>query len=158
MFPSGSARMYDKTRNLLEMITKIILDMPNEISVRGHTDSSQYAAGAPYTNWELSADRANASRRVMLESGMVPERLNNVMGKADTEPLIPEDPKDARNRRITIILLKQDITNPLPEEETMEDVAPEEEEPFQFEEEEAAPPPQIPVGTFRKTPGAVEFP
>ena len=163
MFPSGSARMFEKTKKILEMISEITLEMPNEISIRGHTDSSQYSPGATYTNWELSADRANASRRVMLESGTPTERLNNVMGKADTEPLIPDNPQDARNRRITIILLKEALTNPLPDEPEEEERATEEEveeeiPPFTFEEEPPAPPPQVPVGTFRRTPGDVEFP
>lgn len=159
MFPSGSARMYEQTRELLKTITKIVIDMPNELSVRGHTDASKYAPGATYTNWELSADRANASRRVILESGMPLSRLNNVMGKADTEPLIVDNPADPRNRRITIILLKQELTNPLPDEALQDDEMLDDEEPFTFdEEEEAMPPPQVPVGTFRRTPGAIEFP
>ena len=86
MFPPGSARMFDKTKMLLREITEVALGMPNEISVRGHTDASRYAAGATYTNWELSADRANASRRVMLETNMPYERFHDVMGKADSEP------------------------------------------------------------------------
>lgn len=158
MFPSGSARMFEKTRNLLKTITEIVLDMPNELSVRGHTDAAKFSPGATYTNWELSADRANASRRVILDSGMPPERLNNVMGKADTEPLIVDNPLDERNRRITIILLKEELTNPMPDEPEEEELP--EEEPFTFEEEEEvpAPPPMVPIGTFRRTPGEVEFP
>ncbi len=176
MFPSGSARMFPKMEALLQQITAIVLDMPNEVSIRGHTDSVKYSVGATYTNWELSADRANASRRVMLESKLPADRLNNVMGKADTEPLIAEDPSDPRNRRISIILLKEELTNPLPPEE--EEAAPEGEasgtdaapgeaiegEEFEGEEdgtesgESSDAPPKRPIGTFQKTPGAVEFP
>ncbi|MCB1592343.1 MAG: flagellar motor protein MotB [Alphaproteobacteria bacterium] len=179
MFPSGSAKMFPKTEALLKQITEVILGMPNELSVRGHTDSVKFGAGASYTNWELSADRANASRRVILDTGMPADRLNNVMGKADTEPLIAEDPSDARNRRITIILLKEELTNPLPpEEDEGEDGAEgtvdgeggagaEDENPFGegFNEdgtedtgEPGERPPMRPIGTFRKTPGAVDFP
>ncbi|MCD8496791.1 MAG: OmpA family protein [Alphaproteobacteria bacterium] len=156
MFPSGSAQMFDKTKQLMEKISEIIKPMPNEISVRGHTDSVPYGPGASYTNWELSADRANASRRVILGSGLPSERLNNVVGKADTEHLFADDPKDARNRRISIILLKEELTNPesyenlegeeLPDDEGMETEAPD------------AAPAGPPVGTFRRTPGKVEFP
>ncbi len=151
MFPPGSSKMFEKTRMLLEQITGVVLDMPNELSIRGHTDATRYAEGATYTNWELSSDRANASRRVMLESGMPKERVNNVMGKADTVPLIVDDPLDSRNRRITLILLKEDITNPLPPDEEDEDGGYiEEEEPYQLNSEPKSP--------YRKTPGIVEFP
>lgn len=155
MFPSGSAKMYDKTRDLLLTITNIILEMPNELSVRGHTDATRYAEGAEYTNWELSADRANSSRRVMMEGGITFDRLNNVMGKADTEPLIPDNPLDAKNRRITIILLKEELTAEPENEDVTEDAADEETET----DDDADYPPQMPpIGTFRKTPGKVEFP
>jgi len=112
MFPSGSAQMFEKTKKLIGKITNIITGMPNEISVRGHTDSTPYGAGANYTNWELSSDRANSSRRAMIEAGYPADRLNNTMGKADTEHLFADNPTDPRNRRISIILLKQELTNP----------------------------------------------
>lgn len=154
MFPPGSAAMFEKTKLLLKEITTAILDMPNELSIRGHTDAARYSKGAKYTNWELSSDRANASRRVMLESGITTERLNNVMGKADTDPLITDNPLDPRNRRITLILLKEDVTNPLYPEDDIEG------EIFEDESEESeeliAPP--APVSPFQKTRGAVEFP
>ncbi len=112
MFAIGSAQMYEKTQKLLQKVTAVIRKLPNKVSVRGHTDSAPYAADAVYTNWELSADRANASRRVMLETSMPPDRIANVVGKADTDHLFPENPKDARNRRISIILLRDELTNP----------------------------------------------
>ena len=171
MFPSGSARMFPKMEALLQKITEIVMDMPNEISIRGHTDSVKYASGASYTNWELSADRANASRRVMLDAKLPADRLNNVMGKADTEPLIADDPSDPRNRRISIILLKEELTNPLPPDEeptgdegsgeTGDEAAPGEEfddDSEDTQEDSGSPRPKHPIGTFRKTPGAVEFP
>ncbi len=156
MFPSGSAQMYQKTRKLLGEITNIMLAMPNQVSVRGHTDSSPYGAGADYTNWELSSDRANASRRVMLANNFPPKRLNNVMGKADTELFIPANPEDARNRRITLILLKEELTNPENYENLPVDEADLQEEPDTGAEEPAEE--TQPIGTFRKTPGKVEFP
>lgn len=153
MFPPGSARMFGKTKLLLEQISEIVLDMPNELSIRGHTDATRYAKGATYTNWELSADRANASRRVMLGAGIPTERLNNVMGKADTLPLIVDDPLDARNRRITLILLKEELTAPPAPEEDGDLI--EDESDFI---EEAPQLPTIPKNPYQKTPGMVEFP
>ena len=158
MFASGSAEMYQETQLLVGTVTQVIMDLPNDISIRGHTDGAQYGEGATYTNWELSADRANSTRRVMKQFGLPVERLGNVVGKADTEHLNTEDPYDPRNRRISIILLKEDLTKePEPNEATVEETT----------EEEIAPPeaPSLPapmrpppVGTFRKTPGEVEFP
>jgi chemotaxis protein MotB len=109
MFPSGSAQMFDKTRRIVTLAAEVIRKMPNDVSVRGHTDSSPYRAGATYTNWELSADRANATRRVLMEAGIPESRFSNVIGKADTDHLVPDQPKDARNRRITVVLEREDI-------------------------------------------------
>ena len=153
MFASGSARMFDKTKKLIGKVAEVIQDMPNELSIRGHTDSIPYGPGADYTNWELSSDRANATRRVMKESGIEEGRLNNVMGKADTEHLFPENPTDPRNRRISIILLKEELTNP-DYDKKAEKVA--EERGFVDSAPKKAP--KIPIGTFRRTPGEVEFP
>lgn len=153
MFPSGSPEMFDKTKLLIKQITEAILDMPNEMSIRGHTDATRYAKGAKYTNWELSADRANASRRVILDSGMPTERVNNVMGKSDIEPLILDNPLDPRNRRITLILLKEMITSPLPPEDDMDDGDMDDDTDSGLDES-----PAIPVNPYRLTPGKVEFP
>src|SRR5688572_12557822 len=155
MFASGSAEMYDYTKKLIVQVEKVIATLPNEISIRGHTDSVPYAAGAKYTNWELSSDRANSSRRVMLEAGLPSTRINNVVGKADTDHLVPDKPTDAKNRRISIILLKEELTNPdfdkkaAEEAEMLDDSTLPEDQPQV---------PQIPIGTFKKTPGKVEFP
>ncbi len=109
MFPSGSAEMYDRTQKLLAKVSEVIRKMPNEISVRGHTDSIPYSKGAGYGNWELSADRANASRRVLVGAGFPENRVNNVLGKADKDHLITDKPSDAQNRRISIILLREEL-------------------------------------------------
>ncbi|MBL1146752.1 MAG: flagellar motor protein MotB [Pseudomonadota bacterium] len=107
MFPLGKSEPLPEALLLLKLVTRVIMDLPNMISIRGHTDSLQYGAGAAYTNWELSADRANASRRAMLDYKLDLKRIENVMGKADREHLVKDDPTSARNRRITIILLKE---------------------------------------------------
>lgn len=152
MFASGSAQMNQEAQLLIGTVSEIIKDLPNDVSVRGHTDSSGYGEGATYTNWELSADRANTTRRIMEQFGVEPGKVNNVVGKADTEHLFEDDPYDPRNRRISIILLKDEITNPPePSENTGEaiDAAPSSlPSPMQ-------PPP---MGTFRRTPGEIEFP
>lgn len=158
MFAIGSSDMFEYTKALMGKIASVINTLPNEISIRGHTDSIPYGAGASYTNWELSTDRANSSRRVLKAGGIAEERLNNVVGKADTEHLIPEEPNNARNRRISIVLLKQSLTNP-DFEKQVEALAEDEAFLEQYglnDEEETAP--AAPIGTFQRTPGAVEFP
>jgi chemotaxis protein MotB len=107
MFPRGSAVMYDYTRELLRKVAEVIRRQSQPISVAGHTDSTPYADPTGYSNWELSADRANASRRVLTDAGVPAERITQVVGKADREPLIADNPTDPRNRRITIVLLRQ---------------------------------------------------
>lgn len=113
MFELGSAKPLPQAERLLRLIGNVVREMPNKISIRGHTDSSRYGSNATYTNWELSSDRANASRRVMIKgdiTGSLPiERIENVQGKADREPLDPTNPEAAKNRRISIILLKQSL-------------------------------------------------
>jgi chemotaxis protein MotB len=109
MFPSGSAQMYDKTRKLLELVAKAVKTMPNQLSVRGHTDSAPYPDGNSYDNWELSADRANASRRALLAGGFDPKRISNVLGKADTDHIDKANPMAPLNRRISLILMRQDV-------------------------------------------------
>jgi chemotaxis protein MotB len=109
MFQVGSAVPLPQTVKLLSLITGVIKDLPNRISIRGHTDSTPYGKDANYTNWELSADRSNASRRVMLSSGYDATKVENVQGKADREPLDIKDPASARNRRISLIILKQSL-------------------------------------------------
>jgi len=107
MFPLGSAEMYDHTRQLITLVAQVIQKLPNKIAIAGHTDATPYRPGATFTNWELSADRANASRRVLEQAGVGQERLFRISGKADTELLEPADPKSPRNRRIAILLLRE---------------------------------------------------
>lgn len=107
MFPSGSARMYEKTRDLLKLVSTAIRKLSNPISVRGHTDAAPYPKGNNYDNWELSADRANASRRALIEGDTPPSRIANVLGKAATDPIDAGNPLAPINRRISIILLRE---------------------------------------------------
>lgn len=173
MFPSGSARMYERTRKLMEQVGKVIKAVPNEISIRGHTDSIPYGANADYTNWELSSDRANASRRALKDAGIASNRLNNVVGKADTEHLLPEDPTNARNRRISIILLREELSDPEKYKKQVQTLAEKrrmEKAPLPTAKGNKPPPlpatpeelvpsiPQPETGQFKKTDGAVQFP
>ena len=80
----------------------------NKISIAGHTDSSGYHDSAEYTNWELSADRANAARRLLLNGGVDKDRIAQAVGMADTVPFDKENPYNPRNRRISIIVLTKD--------------------------------------------------
>jgi chemotaxis protein MotB len=107
MFPLGGSQMYPQARELLAKIVLAIGNLPHKISVVGHTDSAPFASGRTYGNWELSADRANASRRALVELGLPASRIARVGGLAETDPLVPEDPLSARNRRICITLLRQ---------------------------------------------------
>jgi chemotaxis protein MotB len=108
MFPLGSPAPFDHTRKLLTMVAKVVQRMPNKVAVTGHTDATPYASGGrPYDNWELSTDRANSSRRGLLDAGLSGLRISRVVGKADQEPLFAENPSDPRNRRISIVLLRE---------------------------------------------------
>ena len=107
MFPRGGSELLANAETLMLMVTRVVERLPNKIKITGHTDASPYRTDNGYGNWELSADRANASRRALLQSGLSPARITQVGGKADTDPLIPEDPLAATNRRISIVLLRE---------------------------------------------------
>lgn len=109
MFPSAKANMLDFMRHLLEKVTQVIIQQPNQVSVRGHTDSSPYPKGATYNNWNLSSDRALATRTVMVQGGLTQQRIENVVGRADREHLFPKEPLSPRNRRISIVLLREKL-------------------------------------------------
>ncbi len=109
MFASGSAEPNENTRRLTHMVTKVVSQLPNKLSISGHTDSVPYHSATGYTNWELSADRANAARRLLLGSGLDDQRIALVQGRADTDHLFPDEPKSPRNRRISIVLLRENL-------------------------------------------------
>ncbi len=104
MFASGSAEPLPRTRRLLGQVAQAIEDLPNEVEITGHTDSAPFRNRENYSNWELSADRANASRRVLVDNGLQPKRVTEVTGRADENLLVPENPTSPRNRRISILL------------------------------------------------------
>jgi chemotaxis protein MotB len=106
MFPSGSAVMNERSQKLLQLVARVVAPLPNKLSIDGHTDATPFQGRPDYTNWELSTDRANAARRVLVEAGVKEGRVRNVSGKADTDPKIKADPFSPENRRISILLLR----------------------------------------------------
>jgi len=107
MFPLGSANVLPHTKKLLKKIGELAAKLDNKIAIEGHTDATPYADGSGYSNWELSADRANSTRRMLESFGIGGGRVVQVIGKAEREPLIKENPRDPRNRRISITLLRK---------------------------------------------------
>jgi chemotaxis protein MotB len=105
MFPLGSAQPTSKANEILKLVAENINEIPGKIVVEGHTDAAPYKGGQ-ITNWELSTARASAARRVLEEYGADPLRIARVVGYADQELLLPLDPRDQRNRRISIIILQ----------------------------------------------------
>ena len=106
MFKSGSAKLLPAAENLLLETGNILKDVKFPISIVGHTDARQFADTSKYSNWELSSDRANAARRILNKAGVEMKQFYRVEGKADTDLLLPEQPFDERNRRISIMVLK----------------------------------------------------
>jgi chemotaxis protein MotB len=106
MFNQGSAQPNDRAKLLLRAISKIINQLPNRISIYGHTSANAGGAKAD-GDWTLSAGRADASRRILQGAGVDPDRVYQVSGKAASEPLYPDDPALPGNRRIAIVLLRE---------------------------------------------------
>lgn len=106
MFEPGSIIIKPRIKKLLAKIVKAIEPLPNNLAIDGHTDSSGFS-NAEYTNWELSSDRANSSRRALVEVGLAPQRIERVAGKADIDPMIADDPSNPGNRRISLTLLRE---------------------------------------------------
>ncbi len=113
MFKAGTAEPMPYTRELLQTIAKIINRLPNRVSISGHTESTPFVGPNGMTNWELSSDRANASRAILTASGLDSDRIYEVAGKAGSEPLLPEDPNASANRRLSIVLLREAPPAPL---------------------------------------------
>ncbi len=108
MFQSGSAQLEPYTREILHAIGETLNDVPNKVSISGHTDASLYGGGDKgYSNWELSADRANASRRELLAGGMADEKIVRVVGLASAVLFKKEDPLSPSNRRISLIVMNK---------------------------------------------------
>lgn len=105
LFQVGSATASNTMKLLLKVVTESLSYVTNGVSIVGHTDGLAYAGKPSYTNWELSTDRANMARRLMVEAGLPIEQVYEVAGKADTQPLV-DDKLAPQNRRISITILK----------------------------------------------------
>jgi chemotaxis protein MotB len=112
MFADGAKEPYDRTRKLIQQLAPSLKAMPYRISITGHTASTKIPAGPGYGPWELSADRANAVRQILAGEGVPSGHIFMVAGKADTEPLFPDNPFTSPNRRVTITLMREEP--PLP--------------------------------------------
>jgi chemotaxis protein MotB len=112
MFPEGSKAPYDRTRLLIQKLAPALKAMPFRLSITGHTASSRVPPKPGYGPWELSADRANAVRQILAAEGLPAGHIFMVAGKADTEPLFPDNRSLAPNRRVTITLMRE--APPLP--------------------------------------------
>jgi chemotaxis protein MotB len=112
MFAFGSAEPNDKTKLLLQKIAPILTKLTQPISIAGHTDAAPFVGGGR-TNWELSADRANATRRLLIDAGLQEARIRSVTGNAERDLAVPSDPLAAANRRIAIVVLRS--VRPAPE-------------------------------------------
>jgi chemotaxis protein MotB len=126
-FDNGSAQLNQDGAALLNTLAGELGKLPNKLSIEGHTDSRPYAPSASYGNWELSADRANAARRVMQANGIRPDQVSQVRGFADQRLRTPETPLDPSNRRISVIV--QYILKNAEEETSFDNSAPEKQKP-----------------------------
>lgn len=108
MFQTGSAQLEPYTKEILHEIGRMLNDVPNKISLSGHTDAAAYSAGGKgYSNWELSADRANASRRELILGGMAEDKIVRVVGLSSAVLFNKEDPLSPSNRRISMIVMNK---------------------------------------------------
>lgn len=113
MFDQGSHHPHERTRLILRQMAPILARLPNRVVITGHTSSEALEERPTYGLWELSADRANSIRRILGEFGVPRQQIAEVSGKADTEPLFPEDTFLAANRRISILLLHEQPPLPI---------------------------------------------
>src|ERR1700746_335485 len=112
MFADGSKEPYDRTRKIIEKLAVPLKAPPLRISIVGHTAAGFVPTRSDYGAFDLSADRANAVRQILEREGVPPSHIYAVAGKADTQPLFPDDPSLSANRRVTITLMKEDPALP----------------------------------------------
>jgi chemotaxis protein MotB len=107
MFAEGSKDPYARTREIIQKIAGPLKATPYRVSITGHTAATRVAPPPDYGPWNLSVDRANAVREILEEAGLPSSDFYSVAGKADTDPLFPDDPFMAANRRVTITLMRE---------------------------------------------------
>ncbi|UXY14302.1 flagellar motor protein MotB [Chitiniphilus purpureus] len=122
MFKSGSSELEPYARDVLHEISQLLNDVPNAISLSGHTDAQQYAGGqSGFSNWELSAERANASRRELIAGGVANQKVLRVNGFAEEVPLDTKNIYNPVNRRISIVVLNKDAEQDIRDQAGMGD-------------------------------------
>lgn len=107
MFRTGSDELYQYAELMIQAISSSIQELPNRVSLFGHTDGGVFIGPGGTGNWELSSSRANTARRVMERNGLADDRILEIIGKAGTDPLYPDQPSRTENRRITILLVRE---------------------------------------------------
>jgi chemotaxis protein MotB len=113
MFADGAKEPYERTRQLIQKIAPSLKAMPYRISITGHSATSNTPDKPGYGAWELSADRANAVRQILAGEGVPNSHIFMVAGKADTDPLFPDNPSLSPNRRVTITLMREEPPIPV---------------------------------------------
>lgn len=113
MFDRGESRLQDYASEVLHALAPRLDVVANRLSINGHTDSVAYRDGSDYSNWELSADRANSARRALIEGGYPEDKIFTVQGMGASVPLITDNPTAASNRRIVILVLRREIEDAL---------------------------------------------
>ncbi|UXH79805.1 flagellar motor protein MotB [Roseateles amylovorans] len=143
MFDSGSAVVKPYMRELLQELGYVLSEVPNRLTLEGHTDAQPFSGGERgYSNWELSADRANASRRELLAGGLPDARVLRVQGLASSKLLETQDPKNPINRRISIIVMNRDAEDAVLKNLTDDEDAPADAAPPAASQAPAQAPPQ----------------
>lgn len=118
MFALGGSTPNERARLLVSRVAQVAARLPNPIAVTGHTDATPFRGGTDRSNWDLSAERANATRRLLVDAGLQESRIRSVAGYAERQPLLPENPADPANRRVAITLLRQAPDQARPENPT----------------------------------------
>jgi chemotaxis protein MotB len=111
-FESGSPKLSDNGVALLNLLSDQLKVLPNRLLIEGHTDAQPFSDDSSYTNWELSADRANSARRLLQQDGIGPDQISQVRGYADQMLRVPSNPLDPSNRRISLIVQWADAAPP----------------------------------------------
>ena len=111
-YESGSARLSARGQELVALLAKELKTLPNELLIEGHTDATPYSSDANYSNWELSADRANSARRLLQQDGVRADQVTQVRGYADQLLRVKSNPTDPSNRRISILVKNGDEGTP----------------------------------------------
>ncbi len=160
LFATGSAILAGKSRRLVSLVGMVLRRLPNKITITGHTDNTPFPRASRRNNWQLSAERAQSSLTAIMAAGVPQNRVRAIIGKADREPLVKDDPKNPQNRRISIVLLRRaymqqlmhggsSAYRPPPAAAAAPSAPASAEEPFSSpSREEEKPPPDLPPNTL----------